>query len=195
MSNAVFPALPGLKWDIKKTPEFSTCVQTSASGKENVTAYWSYPRWQFELSYELLRDTGVSELKTLMGFFLQRQGRFDSFLFNDTSDNSITGQQIGVGDGSATRFQLVRTLGGFVEPMKAINGTPTIYLAGIAQASGWSVDSSGIVTFSTAPGTGVSITADFTYYFRCRFLQDTSEFSQFMYQLWENKKVQFKSIK
>jgi len=195
MSNAIFPTLPGLKWDIKKTPEFSTCVQTSASGKENATAFWSYPRWQFELSYELLRDTGVSELKTLMGFFLQRQGRFDSFLFNDTSDNSITGQQIGIGDGSATKFQLVRTLGGFVEPMKAIKGTPAIYLAGIAQGSGWSVDANGMVTFAAAPATGVSITADFNYYFRCRFLQDTSEFSQFMYQLWENKKVQFKSIK
>jgi len=193
--SAIFPVLPGLKWDSKKTPEFSTGVQTAASGKENTCAYWSYPRWQFELSYELLRSGALAELQTLVGFWLQRQGRFDSFLYTDPSDCSVAGQQLGVGDGVTTKFQLVRTLGGFVEPMKNINGAPVVYLAGVVQGSGWSVDSGGIITFIAAPGSGVAITSDFSYYFRCNFLQDTSEFSQFMYQLWELKKLQFKSKK
>ena len=194
MSDAVFPVLPGLKWDSKKTPEFSTGVQTAASGKEAVTAYWTSPRWTFELSYELLRDSGTSELDILMGFFLQRQGRFDSFLYSDTSDCSVVGQGIGLGTGSGTKWQLLRTMNGYVEPMKAINGTPVIKLNGTT-TSGWSMDSTGIITFASPPGAGVAITADFSYYFRCRFLEDTTEFSQFMYQLWECKKVQFKSIK
>jgi uncharacterized protein (TIGR02217 family) len=45
---------------------------------------------------------------------------------------------------------------------KPVAGTASVYLDGIEQLSGWSVDTStGIVTFTTAPAAGVQVTADF----------------------------------
>ncbi len=195
MSDAIFPTLPGLKWDVTKKPYFSTKIQTSVNGKEARAINWSYPRWQFDLSYELLRDDVTNELRTLMGFFLQRQGAFDSFLYTDPSDNYVASQSIGTGNGATTVFQLVRSLGGFTELMKNITGTPVVRLNGTVQGSGWTVDGNGLITFTTAPAAGVAVTADFSYYFRVRFLQDESEFSQFMQNLWELKKCQLVSLK
>lgn len=195
MSNAIFPTLPGLKWDVVKQPQFSTIVHRSISGKEIRGSFWSYPLWTFKVSFEVLRNDATNELKTLMGFFLQRQGSYDTFLFEDPDDKTVTGQTIGTGDGTTTLFQLIRTFGGFVEPVFNLNGTPSIYLNGVLQTSGYSVGSTGIVTFTAAPGNGVAITADFSYYFRVRFTQDQAEFSKFMKDLWELKKCEFVSVK
>ena len=68
MSN-IFPDLPGLSWNRKKTPMWSTKIQTAASGKELRASYYSYPKWQFSLSYEVLRDTGQAEIQSLIGLF------------------------------------------------------------------------------------------------------------------------------
>ena len=46
----------------------------------------------------------------------------------------------------------------------------------------------------SAPGSGVVITADFTYYFLVRFAEDTAEFENFMYQLWSLKQVKLQSV-
>jgi uncharacterized protein (TIGR02217 family) len=48
-----------------------------------------------------------------------------------------------------------------------------VYLDGMLQASGWSVDTTtGLVTFSTAPVLGVEITADFEFEVPVRFDTD-----------------------
>ncbi len=39
------------------------------------------------------------------------------------------------------------------------------------------------------------ITADFHFYFRCRFMDDTEEFSQWAKNLWELKTLKFQSVK
>ena len=51
------------------------------------------------------------------------------------------------------------------------------------------------MTFNTAPGSGLIITADFTYYFRCRFIDDKYDFENFMYRLWQLKKLTFISVR
>ena len=100
MSTALFPTLPGLAFDVGKSPMFSTDVKTSVSGREMRRANWAHPIYQFTLTFEFLRDEAAfNELKTLAGFYLQRQGSFDSFLLSDPDDNSTTLQQFGVGDG------------------------------------------------------------------------------------------------
>ena len=49
----------------------------------------------------------------------------------------------------------------------------TIALNGATQASGWSVSTvSGLVTFTTAPGAGVAITAGFEFDVPVRFATD-----------------------
>jgi hypothetical protein len=52
-----------------------------------------------------------------------------------------------------------------------------------------------LVTFGTAPSSELIITADFTYYFRCRFIDDKYDFENFMYRLWQVKKLTFISVR
>jgi uncharacterized protein (TIGR02217 family) len=198
MSTAVFPALAGLGWSVKRVPMWKTRVQEAISGKETRIADWSYPRWRWELAYDFLRgDAGHAEFQALAGFFNQRQGMFDSFLYQDADDFSAVGQQLGSGDGATQSFQLVRSLGGFIEPIIAPNVVSAVYLAGVAQSpSSYTVDAAtGIVTFTIAPGAAVAITADFTFYFRCRFADDSMDLEKFMSQLWRAKKLAFISVK
>lgn len=109
MSNAVFPSLPGLKWDVQKIPQWLSKVQRSISGKEIRAAFWTNPIYTWQLSYEILRQSSTfQELQTILGFFNQRQGKFDSFLFSDPNDNNVTAHGFGVGDGVRTAFQLQR---------------------------------------------------------------------------------------
>lgn len=201
----IFPALPGLAWSVTKTPTFQTRIQRAASGRELRALDYPYPLWQFALNFDFLRDdpaAGYDELGTLLGFFMLCRGAFGTFLFRDPSDFEVTGQQIGVGNASRTVFQLQRTIGatlpggGFVEPVVAPNVVDAIYLNGITQdAEAYSVDAdTGLLTFNTAPGDGQIIAADFDYYFRCRFTDDKYDFENFMYRLWQLKKLTFISV-
>ena len=55
----------------------------------------------------------------------------------------------------------------------AVAGTVKVYLDGVEQASGWSVDTTtGLVTFGTAPALGVEVTADFEFDVPVRFDTD-----------------------
>ena len=202
----IFPSLPGLAWSVTKTPTFQTRIQRAVSGRELRALDYPYPLWQFTLVFDLLRDNptaGYDELRTLMGFFMLCQGSFGTFLFRDPSDYRVTSQQIGIGNASTTIFQLQRAMGstlpggGFLEPIVAPDVVSGLYLDGITQSPGsYSVDpETGLVTFSTAPGSGLIITADYSYYFRCRFIDDSYAFENFMFQLWQLKKLTFISVR
>jgi uncharacterized protein (TIGR02217 family) len=210
----VLPKLAGQDWSVKKTPTFQTRIQRAASGRELRVLDYPYPLWQFELVWEALGDNLgqpantssigsllATDLRTLMGFFLAAQGAFATFLYDDPTDDYVAGQQIGVGTGTSAQVPLVRTFGApgaiFSEPVTAPNLVSAIYLNGIRQpSSSYSVDpTSGLVTFATAPPAGAVITADFSYYFRCRFMSDAYSFENFMYRLWSLKKLDFISVR
>ncbi len=197
MSNDVFPALSGLAWSVVRRPTFATIVQRAASGREVRAALQSFPIWEWQLAYELLRDDVVGDLRTLMGFFLRRQGAFDSFLFRDPSDNTVTDQPIGVGGNGATSFQLVRTLGGFVEPIFDLNGVPSVKVNGAAPVLGvdFTVANDARIVFTTPPAGGAPITASFAYFFRVRFKEDFSEFNNFAFRLWELQQLELVGVK
>jgi uncharacterized protein (TIGR02217 family) len=203
---ALFPALPGLAWSVTKAPRFATRVQRAVNGRELRVLDQPYPIWTWTLTYELLRDKwdtrgtgglggGFDELRTLAGFFLQQQGAFQPFLFDDPTDDSVTDQVIGTGNASTSAFQLVRSMAEFAEPITAPDTVSAIYFNGVLQnPSGYAVDAAtGLVTFVAPPPTGQVIAADFTYRFRVRFAEDTAEFENFMYQLWRLKQIKLQS--
>lgn len=211
MSTSVFPTLAGLGWSVKRKPVFKTRLQESMSGKRTRIADWSYPRWQWELTFNFLRQgliggTTYSEFSTLAGFFNLRQGMFDPFLYLDADDNTIAGQQIGIGDGVTTTFQLVRTFGGYTEPVFAPNptgGVTNLKVNGVAKTFGtdwglseWGDPVPGVVTFLTgAPAATQAITCDLIYYWPVTFSEDTMDFEKFMAALYEAKSVKFESVK
>lgn len=208
MTEAIFPALPGLGWSVTKAPAFSTRLQTSISGRELRLLDHPDPIWEWKLTYSFLRDkndtrggtgrgTGFDELRQLAGFFLARRGSFESFLFNDPTDNLATDETIGVGDGSNVNFQLYRSFGPYQERMTApIPASVVLKDNGVTVTSGTYVVSSltGVVVFLSPPASGHTITATFSYYFRVRFSEDSAEFENFMYQLWELREIKLKSV-
>ncbi|MEI6730819.1 MAG: DUF2460 domain-containing protein [Pseudomonadota bacterium] len=202
MSTAILPSLVGLGFDVVRTPKWDTRIQQSISGKETRIAMQSYPRWQWDLTYNILRSgSAFAELQQLVGFFNQRQGMFDTFLYQDADDKSVTAQGLGLGDGVTRTFSLVRNFGGFVEPILAPNVVSNVYLNGVLQSpanysvAGWGSANPGVITFVTAPSGSVSISADFSYYFPVRMTVDSVAFSLFISGHYKAKKFSFISVK
>lgn len=196
----VYPTLAGLGYSVEKTPNFSTKVQKAVSGKEYRAAFFSYPIWEFKLTYNFLRDnTTNNELKQLLGFFLKTYGGFTPFFLNDPSDNAVTNQSFGTGDGTTVGFQLVRTYGGggftFNEPVVALNGSPTIKDNGSTVSGANYSITNGLVTFNTPPVSGHALTWTGAFYYYVRFKEDSQLFSQFMNNLWEAKNVHMIGVK
>jgi uncharacterized protein (TIGR02217 family) len=199
MSTAVLPTISTVIWAIKKTPTFSTLVQRSTSGKELRAALMSYPQWEFEMSYELLRDdVANNELKNMMSFFLARQGSFDNFNYLDPDDNTVTTQIFGAGDGVTTTFQLARTFNGaFTEPVFRTVSAPSIFDNASLRTvvTHYNINAEGLVTFVTAPAAGHVLTWTGQFYFRVRFKDDANDFEQFMQHIWQLKSIKFCSDK
>lgn len=204
MTPPALPSLPGLSWSRHKKPAFSTRVASHVSGREVRLPLMSYPLYEFEAIYGGLASSatagfanlGASSLQSLMGFFLQLLGQAGVFLYTDPDDNTVAGQSIGSGDGTTQCFIVGRTLGGFSEPVSYVTAINTVYLNGTAQpASNWQFTAPNMLAFATPPGAGAAITADFSFAFQCRFLDDQLDFEEFMSNLWKLDKLGFRSVK
>jgi uncharacterized protein (TIGR02217 family) len=129
MSNIFFPVLDGqgkaIPWVVEsRKAQWSTQVQRGQGGSEFRVGMWAAPRWKWSVKLPLLRDDAqLAAFKTLAGFFMDRGGMQDSFLFSPMEDAyqigkaqaggwcRLTGVQIGVGDGTQKVFPLVRPYG------------------------------------------------------------------------------------
>jgi hypothetical protein len=189
MSEALFPVLPGQAWPRLKTPRHATLVRR-ANGRRFALALQLYPTYTYKLRYNFLRP---ADLAALAGFFRARRGRLDDFLFDDRDDNLATDQTFGLGDGTTTAFQLVRSLDGVVDPVHGLNGAPVVKRAGSVAAC--SVSTTGLVTFASPPGAGQLLTWSGGYYWRCAFTRDEQEFEEFMRRLWSASAVEFETFR
>lgn len=166
-------------------PQRRTQVVELASGDEERNASWASSRRRYDVAYGIRR---ADDLAAVVAFFEARNGRLHGFRFKDWADYksclpsqipAATDQVIGTGDASTKTFQLAkRYLSGGQAWVRIITrpvaGSVTVALAGTPQASGWSVDvTTGLVTFSTAPVSGVTITAGFAFDVPVRFDTDT----------------------
>jgi uncharacterized protein (TIGR02217 family) len=197
----LLPTLPGLSWSRHKKPAFNTRIASHVSGREVRVPLMAYPLYEFEAKYGLTSSATLfaglqaNSLQTLMGFFLQLQGQAGTFLYVDPDDNAVTRQFLGDGDGTTTTFQFVRALGGFVEPVSWVTAINNVYLNGAAQApSSYSLVQPNTLNFPGI-GAGIAITADFSFAFNCRFLEDQMDFEEFMANLWRLDSVKFRSVK
>ena len=92
---ATFPALPGLDIAVKRTELYSTLVQAGQSGKVLRASFWSTPQYEYELTFNFLRQTSFSpmtsydELATLKTFFDSMLGQYGSFNYTDPVDGVV----------------------------------------------------------------------------------------------------------
>lgn len=112
MSSLLFPTLPGLTFDVVRTPVWHTERQQALSGKRSTLAYMQYPLIHFELTFSVLRDdVAVSEIKQVVGLFNALQAGYDNFLFTDPDFNTVSIMQYGTTDGTTLVFPLTAQYG------------------------------------------------------------------------------------
>jgi len=122
-----------------------------------------------KIMHEFILDFVVNdaEARDIRQFFA-RHGRFTEFWYKNWEYFSITGEALGTGNGVQVQF-------GFrYYPLKS--GTVVVYLGGVAQGSGFTVDySGGTVTFVSPPGVGVVVSVDYEFYHVAVFDMDRIE--------------------
>jgi uncharacterized protein (TIGR02217 family) len=150
-------------------------VVVTGAGHEQRNVDWAEARGRWDVVNGLKNQAQLDEL---IAFFRARKGRAYGFRFKDWTDYQASSQLVGTGDDAETQFQLVKRYpsGSVVELRtitKPVAGTVRLYLDGVEQLSGWSVDvTTGIITFGTAPAAAVAITADFDFDVPVRFDTD-----------------------
>lgn len=207
MTTPVFPTFPGITFPTTRSEEWNNQKTDSVSGKSTTVAYWSTPRYSWELDFEMLRNAaGTPEFQTFFGFMLNLKNNLGPFLYADSDDYAVTSQAIATGDGVTKDFQLKRTFGAggftFTENVYAPNTslTKVAYVAGTPTAVTWNdydhATKPGQITFAAAPAGAAAITADFSYYFPCEGLPESlkHDFKKQMSTYYETS-FKFRSIK
>jgi uncharacterized protein (TIGR02217 family) len=205
----ILPRLIGQGWSVSKAWTWQSRIQRAASGRELRTLDYPFPLCQFSLVYEVIGQNfpgmPAQDYNNLVGFVGACQGAFGTFLYDDPTDNTAVRQFIGNGDGVTTQFQLQRLVAplqpwgpgpGFTDLVTAPKAVTAIYYNGAQTGHGGNADAAtGIITFGAPPPLGVQITADFTFYFRCRFMSDSYAFENFMKGLWSLKRLDFITVR
>ncbi|HEY8267923.1 MAG TPA: DUF2460 domain-containing protein [Xanthobacteraceae bacterium] len=172
-------------------PERKTEIVTTGSGREERNARWAHARRRWNAGY------GVKSLDTLsqvVAFFEERRGRLYGFRWRDRLDHSSAApgvevspedQLIGLGDGTRTEFQLMKTYGSLHAPYarpiaKPVAGSVRVAVDGIEAEAGTDFDVdpvTGLVLFGPgqAPAASVPVTAGFQFDVPARFDSDFLE--------------------
>ena len=135
----------------------------------------------------------ASEAKALKAFALGRRGALHSFRIKDWSDYTTNAdgetsptmldQLIGTGTGSLSNFQLVKRyeITGPNEYVRTITlprtGTVVVALDGILTTA-YTVSSTGVIQFTSAPANGVVVTAGCEFDVPVRFTSDVDTWTR-----------------
>jgi uncharacterized protein (TIGR02217 family) len=209
----MFPPQPGLTMEFTVRPTFSTIVQTATDRSSTTLGLDPFPLWEYDLAFGYVSDDGtftvpdatknpaaLTQYEQIMGLFLACGGRRDTFLMDlaqvtKKPDSTVNNVNIGIGDGSATQFQLCRPIGGFLDlidnPINASvaitaisGGTPTLLTP--------SSIVNGLVTLAAPPSAGTIITASFDWLHRMRFTADAEEFDSMLLRLYSRGKLKLR---
>lgn len=174
----------GLPFGVAFRRRRRTEIARLGNGYEERNSLWAASYLSADLA-TVIRT--LDQQHAIIDFWEARQGRARGFRLKDKSDFKSgrpqqaitpTDQVIGTGDGTSTEFQITKTYssGGrsYIRTIKKpVAGTVRVALDAAEQVSGWNVDTTtGTITFDTAPGGGVSITAGFEFDVPVRFDTD-----------------------
>jgi uncharacterized protein (TIGR02217 family) len=172
-------------------PERRTDVVVLGSGAEERNARWANSRRSYNAGYGV---KSLNDLHAVIAFFEERRGRLHGFRWRDLSDwkscppestPAALDQQIGLGDGATTVFQLKKTYGTAFNPWardirKPVEGSVLVAVSGALQslATDYTVDhDTGLVTFLPGhiPPVDAPVTAGFAFDVPVRFDTDKLE--------------------
>lgn len=175
---------PDISYGSSGGPKRLTQIVSLKSGFEQRNQVWAHSRRSYDAGVGI---RGMNQLADVLVFWEARRGSLHGFRWKDWTDYksglptaAVTNadQILGTGTGAQTTFQLVKryTNGGseYARPItKPVTGTVVVALNGVNQPSGWTVNTTtGIITFTVAPGAGVVVTAGFEFDVPVRFADD-----------------------
>ncbi|MEE4186851.1 MAG: DUF2460 domain-containing protein [Roseobacter sp.] len=180
-------------------PERRTDVVTISNGFEERNAPWAHSRRRYDAG---LGMRSLDDVDTMIAFFEARFGQLYAFRWKDWSDFrsckpslEITpfDQEMGVGDGVQTEFQLTKTYTSgsysYARPIaKPVAGTLRVGVAQneVQDGVAYTADmSTGLVTFLDAPPAGETVTAGFEFDVPVRFDTDSIQTSVASFQAGE----------
>ncbi len=167
---------------------------------------YTFALYKYNLTFSYLGSgTANQDWQTLLSFFRSVAGAALPFHFNDIYDNQVAGQLLGYGDGATRAFNFQRTLGTIAEPTQDVTqSSVTVRVATVAQSPStytfltdpnWGFTYGIEFNSGSAPAASAPVTADFSYNWPCRFDEDSAEFSSFMLNFWELKRLSFTTMK
>jgi uncharacterized protein (TIGR02217 family) len=183
--NVRFPT--NISFGSRGGPKRKTIIVASGSGYEARNAQWADSKREYNAGYGV---KSLDDIHTVIEFFEERRGRLYGFKWRDKFDwkscpplqsNSFGDQEIGVGDGVTTEFQLIKKYGTDYAPYsrdikKPVAGSVEIGVDLVIKNTGWSVNNStGVVTFEDPPANGKVITAGYRFDVPVRFDTDYLE--------------------
>lgn len=143
-------------------PGFNTDVIILGSGFEQRNINWANSRSDYDVAYGV--KTG-DQLDSLIAFFRARFGKAHGFRYKDWADFECEQQPATQIDSTHYQISKVYSSGGYSytrELKKIVDGSVTVYVGGVPQGSGWTLDyNTGIITFGGAPGGAVTVTCEF----------------------------------
>jgi len=168
--------------DAGVSPEFSTAISLTASGYERRNSQWSDARLNYDVGPGIRSH---AELGVLLEFFRARRGPARGFRLEDPYDfssNGLTGtptttdQLIGIGNGLAATFPLMKSYGTGSDPQQRMITRPradTILVSvdGVASTD-WTLAPGGRIVFTQAPAQDAEIRAGFLFDVPVRFAED-----------------------
>ena len=166
--------------------ERRTEVVALVSGHEHRNTPWEQSRRRYDAG---LGVRSLDDLEAVLAFFEARRGRLYGFRWKDWLDHKSsspsappapTDQLLGTGDSATTDFALVKVYAPgtneFRRPItKPVAGTVRVAVDGVELTEGpdFTVDATtGVVSLSTPPPAGASITAGFEFDVPVRFDTD-----------------------
>lgn len=174
MAYAVFPAKIALM--SRFGPSVQVSINAQIGGREDRISDHLRPRIRVVCASPI----SEGDYLEVVDFFWAQEGPTYPFLMWDWSDYQGTAEPIGTGNGSTTAFQViqrktnaVRTLDRPITHIRA--GTLAVRVNGVLQVvtTDYTVNlATGIITFTSPPGNGLAITADFEFDILVRFVND-----------------------
>ena len=180
-------------------PERRTEIVTLASGFEERNATWAHSRRRYDAG---LGVRTLDDIHEVVAFFEARLGMLYAFRWKDWADfktcapsEDVTGadQVLGVGDGSATVFQLTKTYASgpafYARPIdKPVAGSVQVMRDGVvlAEGSDFTVDeANGEVAFAAPPTAGATLTAGCEFHVPARFDMERLEINLANFEVGE----------
>lgn len=209
LTGLTFPDRIARNLDVDES--WSTLLISTASGYEQALGRMSVPQIVMSLTVSI---DGSEMLSTLQSFLKVTRGRLYGFRVRDWSD-FIAGYEgyfagatdtpvvIGTGNASQAAFQLSKayTSGGntyvrkITRPRDDATCPLKVYLDSTLQTSGYTVNwETGVITFASAPGSGVLVKASFVFDIPARFDSDSNGLNLTALSLGVTKRLTIRSL-